>query len=311
MKTKVIFFGSTNLSAACLSQILSDKNFDVCCVVCQPDNPKAKKNNKWNEIKQTALKYNIKCLQPLKIVEIFEEIKSLKAEIGICVAYGQFIPESIINLFHYGIINVHPSLLPKYRGGAPIQHAIMNGDLETGITIMKLTKEMDAGDYCFQNNFSINSEWTSGELMNKVIKDAPKILLLCMYKILSNDITWHHQDSTQKSLAPIFTREQEKINWNFEAFKIVRHIKAFSPAPGTFSFFDKNKTIKFFNATLGNHEFDTEPGIINLLDKNFICIQAINKKCVHITEFLLPGKKRIEVRKYNGVYPFNLKDKLF
>lgn len=310
-KTKIVFFGSTPLSGACLLKLLSDLSLEVVCVVCQKDNPKAKKSNKYSIVKKIALENNLVCLQPNKIADIFDEIKKMNAKIGVCVAYGQFIPQKIIDLFLHGIINVHPSLLPKYRGGAPIQHAIWNGDLQTGITIMKIVKEMDAGDYCFQTSFPVDKNWTSGDLMQEVIKKAPDILLECITKILNYDVTWTKQDDSKKTYAPILTRDQEHINWFRDSKNIVNHIKAFSPIPGTFSYFGENKTIKFFNGFLGDHKFQNKCGTINLIDKRFICVQAFNENCVHITNFLLPGKKAIEVKNYNGNYPFSVGDILF
>ncbi|WP_027124246.1 methionyl-tRNA formyltransferase [Mycoplasmoides pirum] len=312
MITKIIFFGSTTLSSNCLLEILNNKNFEVLAIVCQPDNPKAKKNNLFSEVKNIALKNNIICLQPEKIIDMCQFLNKLKPDIGVCVAYGQFLPKQIRDLFVHGIINVHPSLLPKYRGGAPIQHAIWNNDNKTGISIIKLIKEMDAGPCCFQNVFDIDKNWTAGDLMNEVIKQAPKILVDCLNKIISNQITWIDQNDSKKSYAPVLTKEQEKINWNSSGKLIIQHIKAFSPKPGTYSYYKNNKIFKFFNAFEGQHKFDSKPGTINLIEKKYICIQSNDpNSCVHVFEFLIPGKKQTNIVNYNGKFPFNIGDNFF
>lgn len=309
---KIIFFGSTELSAVCLEEILKySDDFQVCLIICQPDNLKVKKNAVYGPVKNLAIKHNISYVQPKKIIDVFNEIKKNNVKLGICVAYGQIIPQQIIDLFPLGIINVHPSLLPKYRGAAPIQHVIWNAEKYTGITIMKIVKKMDAGPYCFQNKFLVNPNMTTGELMNLVKQYSPKILIKCINDIKNNTVRWFEQDHKQVSYAPALTRSQERILWNQDAQKIVNQIKAFSPIPGTYSMF-KNGTIKFFNAILGNHNFTSEFGTINIIEKNYICIQA-NKSnnCVHVFDILLPGKKRIMVKDYHGKWPFNVSEKLY
>ncbi len=309
MAAKVVFFGSTELSARCLEAILGDSGFAVAAAVCQPDNPKAKKRS-FGPVKQLALRRGVPCLQPERVRDVSGDLSRTGATLGVCVAYGQFIPEAIRDLFSLGIVNVHPSLLPKYRGGAPVQHAIWNGDRETGITIIKLVKQMDAGPYCFQSSFPIDPEWTGGDLMDEVTRLAPPILIDSMRKVTSGAATWIPQDETLKTLAPVLTREQEKIDWRQPSAKVVRHIKAFSPAPATYATLDPDSPIKFFNARIGDHAFGTAPGTINLVDRQFFCVQAGDRQgCVHVLEFLLPGKKRTLAANHTGRYPFRAKDR--
>ena len=308
MRTKVVFFGSTQLSAACLESLLNVEDFEIVLVVTQPDNLKSKKNP-FNDVKKIALQHNLNLLQPQKITDIYDDLKRCQTNLGVCVAYGQFISTKICDLFSLGIINVHPSLLPKYRGGAPVAHAIWNNDAVTAISIMKIIQQMDAGPYCYQQEIKINPDWTAGDLMNHVISLAPSILLNCLRKIVANEITWIKQDETKKSLAPVLTREQERINWNQPANRIVQHIKAFSPQPGTFSEFAPQQSIKWFNAKLGSHHLSSSFGTINHINNEYICIQA-QDDCVHITDFLLPGKKRIKVCDYHGTYPVKVNDRL-
>lgn len=309
-KVKVVFFGSNKLSAACLELLIQSKEFEVVAIVCQPDKPfgRGKKIN-VSFLKEIAIKNNILCLQPYKVSECFDQLKVLQSELGVCVAYGQFLPEKILNLFNKGVINVHPSLLPKYRGAAPIQHAIWNGEGYSAITIMKMTKGMDAGPYCCQKEFKINCQDNFETIMNLVINEAPQILYESLKSIINNNVTWTNQDDSKKTLAPILTREQEKINWLEPAQRIINHIRAFSPTPGTYSFYDKNKNfIKLFSAYVGNHKISLSPGTINEICSNYICVKSGDNDCVHIIDFLIPGKKRTNIKDYHGKFPFNLGD---
>lgn len=312
-KIKIIFFGSNKLSVACLNFLINSKDFEVVAVVCQPDKPFGRgKKMSFSFLKEIAIKNNILCLQPYKVIESFDELKKLQSDLGVCVAYGQFLPEKILNLFDKGVINIHPSLLPKYRGAAPIQHAIWSGETSSAITIMKMTKGMDAGPYCYQKEFKISDKDNFGTIMNLVINEAPKILYENLKLIFENNVTWIQQDDSKKTLAPILTREQEKINWFESSNKIFNHIRAFSPVPGTYSFYDKNKNfIKFFDAYMGNHKISSPPGTINEICSNYICVNSGQNDCVHIIDFLIPGKKRTNIKEYHGRFPFNSGDSFY
>lgn len=309
-KIKIIFFGSNKLSASCLNFLIDSKEFEIVAIVCQPDKPvgRGKKVN-FSLLKEIAIKNNILCLQPYKIIESFDQLKALQSVLGVCVAYGQFLPEKVLDLFSKGVINVHPSLLPKYRGAAPIQHAIWNGENSSAITIMKMIKGMDAGPYCFQKKFKISEQDTSGTIMDLVISEAPKILYENLKLIVNNNVTWIDQDDSKKTLAPILTREQEKINWFEPGKKIINHIRAFSPVPGTYTFYNKNKNfIKFFSAHIGNHKIALSPGTINEICSNYICVKSGDSDCVHIINFLIPGKRQTNIKEYHGKFPFNSGD---
>lgn len=312
-KIKIVFFGSNKLSAACLNFLIDSKEFEVIAIICQPDKPFGRGNKiNFSLLKEIAIQNNILCLQPYKVSECFDQLKMLQSELGVCVAYGQFLPEKILNLFKKGVINVHPSLLPKYRGAAPIQHAIWNGDESSAITIMKMTKGMDAGPYCFQKKFKINDQDNFGAIMDLVIHEAPKILYESLKSIFNNNVIWIDQDDSKKTLAPILTREQEKINWLTPGKKIINHIRAFSPVPGTYTFYDKNKDfIKLFSAYTGNHKLSSSPGFINEICSNYICVKSGDNDCVHIIDFLIPGKKRTNIREYHGKFPFSLGDNFY
>lgn len=308
MKIRTVFFGSAPLSAACLAHLINDPRFDVVAVVCQPDNPKAKKHQ-YSVVKELALKNHLLCLQPQKVREIAEQIATVNPDIGALAAYGQFIPEKLINVFPFGILNVHPSLLPKYRGAAPVQHAVWNGETKSGITIMRIVKQMDAGPWCMQKAFVIDPQATTGQVMDTVCEMAPPMLAEALVLTYQNKAQWTVQDESEVTFAPLLTPEQEQVNWQQPATQIVQHMRAFAPDPAVYTLYALDARIKLLNAEVGNCGFATLPGTINCLKQNYFCVQTQKQSCVHVTRFLLPGKKPLYVAQYRGTYPFKLGDR--
>lgn len=308
MPVRTVFFGSAPLSAACLERLLADSRFEVAAVVCQPDNPRAKKNAA-GPVKALAVGRGILCLQPEKVGATTEQIAALAPDIGALAAYGQFIPERLIGAFPHGILNVHPSLLPKYRGAAPIQHAIWNGESRTGITIMRIVKKMDAGPWCAQTELTVPKGATYGELMDDVVRVAPGMFADSLYAVASGKkVSWTEQDESAVSFAPLLTREQERIDWRSGPSAVVRHIRAFSPEPGAYALRAGDERIKIFNAEVGDCAKKTPPGTVNAIAEKYFCVQAGGNDgicgCVHVSRFLLPGKRAVDAASHRGAYPF-------
>ncbi|WP_027119656.1 methionyl-tRNA formyltransferase [[Mycoplasma] testudinis] len=314
-KTRIVFFGSTSLSVACLIRLYNSNEFEIVAIVTQPDKPVGR-NQKIiiNPVKQFAIDNNILCFQPIKLNQEIDQIIALGCPLGVCVAYGQRLSLNLLNSFKYGVINVHPSLLPQYRGAAPINYAIWNQDSQTAISIMKMEQTMDTGPICCQNIIDIPSGFTSGDLLNVVIQKAPGLLYQSLLDIISEKVIWIQQDKTNPYLvASMLTKQQEKIDWSQPAIKIVGHINAFSPIPGTYTNFADQKIIKFYHAEAVHHNSNQlPPGTVLKLEPNvFLIACGESDKAVRITEFLLPGKKRTKVINYHGTYPFKIGDVFF
>lgn len=311
MKTKIVFFGSAALSLACLKYLYHSNDFEIVGVVCQPDKPNGR-NHKitFGPVKQFCLENQILCLQPNKVNVNLSVITKLHAQIGACVAYGQKIGQTLLDSFPLGIINVHPSTLPKYRGAAPINYAIWNNDPTTSICIMKMEQTMDTGPVCLKHNLIIEPGMTAGDLLAIVSKLAPKLLHDALLDIINNQVVWTEQDKKNVyPMAPMLKKVQEQIDWNQPAQTIVSHINAFSPTPATYTYYHQTKLIKFYKALIGSHHHDQVAGKINRIEKDFICITSVTpNSCVHLSEFLIPGKKKIQVKDYHGTYPFQVGD---
>lgn len=311
MPVKTVFFGSAPLSAACLRFLLSDPRFEVVAAVCQPDNPKARKSA-FGPVKGLALAHGVPCLQPEKVGAVTDQIAAFSPRVGALAAYGQFIPERLIAAFPCGILNVHPSLLPKYRGAAPVQHAVWNGEDQTGVTIMRIVKKMDAGPWCAQTAFPLMENATFGEVMDHVMEIAPPMFADALAAAAAGVARWNEQDEALASFAPLLTREQERIDWLRGPTWVARHIRAFSPEPGAYALRAGGERIKLLNASVGGCRLKSEAGTVNKIAPNYFCVQAGQGEksgCVHVTRFLFPGKKPVEAAAYRGAYPFAAGDR--
>jgi methionyl-tRNA formyltransferase len=212
LSAKIVFFGTENYSLITL-KVLVDNGFNVVCVVTKPDTRRGR-GHKLAEppVKVFAKSHNIPVLQPNKVGEITEHIKRLQPVAGILVAYGKIIPQSIIDLFTPGIINVHPSLLPKYRGPSPIESAIANRDHETGVSIMQLDKKMDAGPVYSQITQPLNEKETKPELYDKLFHDGTALLIKNLPDIINNTIIPTPQNDNNATYCQLLTKENSWID---------------------------------------------------------------------------------------------------
>lgn len=219
---KIVFMGTPEISTYALNALL-DKGYDVVGIVSQPDKPTGRnKKIVFSEVKKLALEKNITLFQPLKIKEIKEELIKLKPFAYVTCAFGQFLPDEILEIPQFGCINIHASLLPKYRGGAPIHWSIINGDDETGVCLMKSVRKMDAGDvYCYRKIKIDNSDTTSVlfKKMNDLVYD---IVYLDLEKVFLGDFKPKKQDESKVSFAFNITKENEKLNFNNSSINVFK-----------------------------------------------------------------------------------------
>ncbi len=255
---KILFMGTPDFAKESLEELYK-AGYEICGVVTQPDRPSGRGMKLIpSPVKSFALENGLKLFQPEKITnntEFKEEIKSIKPDLVCVVSYGVILPKSFLKIPPQGCINVHPSMLPKYRGSAPIQWAVLNGDKTTGVTIMYLNEQMDAGDIILQEETEIGDNETSGELWNRLSKVGARLLVESVNKI-EKGIAERHPQPEEFTLAPMLNKEMAKIDWKEKKCREIKNlVRGLNPMMGTYSFL-KEKKIKFWRVdTLEEESF--------------------------------------------------------
>ena len=303
---KVIFIGTPVFAVPVLQALIENAN--VIAVVSQPNKEVGRKKVVVDTpIATIAKDNNILLMQPVKIKEITNEIKKLNPDMIVTCAYGQIIPEDILNITEYGCINVHGSLLPKLRGGAPIQRAIINGEEKTGITIMYMDKGMDTGDMISKKEIEIEEEDNEETLSNKMSSLGAKLLIDTLPSIFDGTNKRESQDDTLATLAPIIKKEDELLDFNKTSREVYNQIRGLSPVPGAYFIMD-NKRIKVYNSYIGEGK-GKKPSTISNIYKDGFAIATIDSEIV-ITELQVEGKKRMDGKSYlNGLNKDNMLNK--
>lgn len=233
---KTVFIGTPDFGLEALKRLIQDDSFDVELVITQPDKKVGRKQILTPPpIKVEALKNNIKVLQPNRISEIESEIKKINPDIAVVIAYGQIIPESILDIPKHGFVNVHGSLLPKYRGAACVQAPILNGDEETGVTIMKMNAGLDTGPILAQTKIQLASEETTGLLFEKLSQLGADFLLPTLKDYITGKIKEVPQIEEDASYVGQLKKQDGEINWNKPAIEIERFVRAMNPWPSAFA----------------------------------------------------------------------------
>lgn len=306
---KVVFMGTPKFSVPIL-QVLID-NCNVVGVVTQPDKEVGRhKEIEFSEIKKLALQYNIPVVQPEKIRKEFDSVLNLNPDIIVTCAYGQIIPKEILDFPKFKCINVHASLLPKYRGGAPIHHAIMNGDKETGITIMYMAEGMDDGDIIKEEEIKIERDDNIETLEKKLSNLGASLLIRTLPSILDNTNERIKQDEEKVTFAKIIKKEDEVLDFNDTAENIFNKIRALSPTPGAYALID-GKRMKVLKADIVKNNSTTAPGTIIEVEKDSFVVKT-STDGVKVEEIQPEGKKRMTVKEYlNGIKKETLLNKQF
>lgn len=297
---KVIFMGTPEFSLPVLEGLNS--KYNVIMVVCQPDRPSNRGVVQYSPVKDFAIKNNIKVFQPVNVKNEYHEILSEKPDLIVTCAYGQIIPKEILDYPKYGCINVHASLLPKLRGGAPIHRAIIEGHKETGITIMKMKEKMDAGDIISQVKTEILDDDTVGTLHDKLSVLARDLLLSTIPNIISGNINLVRQNEEEATFAWNIKREDEKIDFSKTTREIYNQIRGLNPWPGAYAILS-GRIIKIWASRYGDKFFNEEVlnGQIVELYKDGIGVKTSNGEII-ITELQLEGKRRMLANEFmNGV----------
>lgn len=309
-KLKILFMGTPDFSVNVLQGLID--NYNVVAVITQPDKEVGRhKELRFSPVKELSLKNNIKVYQPQNIKTEYEDILKLDVDMIVTCAYGQIIPKVLLDFPKFGCINVHASLLPKLRGGAPIHKAIINNYSRTGVTIMYMVEKMDAGDIISQIDTPILPTDNVGTLHDRLSKMGTKLLLDTIPNIISGDINPIKQDESDVTYAWNITREEEKIDFNKDNIDIFNQIRGLNPCPGAYTTLD-GVVVKIYNSRISESFFTTKQnGEIGKIYEDGIGVSTNNGEII-ITELQFAGKRRMTVKEYlNGKKSEDLIGKVF
>ena len=304
---RILFMGTPDFARESLNALYNE-GYEICGVVCPQDRPKGRGMKMMAcPVKEFAIEKNLPLFQPEKLKEIKENIIEMNPDMIVVVSYGKILPKSILELPKFGCINVHPSLLPKYRGSAPIQWAILNGDKTTGTTIMKMDEHMDSGDIIIQKEVAINEDETTGELWNRLSTISSELLLQAVKEVFDGTAKYIKQPENY-TLAPILTKDMAKIDWeNVTSIQIKNLVRGLNPIMGAYCNF-RGKKIKFWKVEVieSYQNSDELPGTIIMSDSkkglyvktkdgaiSILEIQGENARKMSINEFLRGNKIEI------------------
>ena len=296
---KILFMGTPDFAAITLNAMI-DAGLDIVGAVSQPDKPKGRGHKLVpTEVKAAAEKANIQVYQPekLKNGELQEILDSLQPDIIVVVAYGKILPDYIINYPKYGCINVHASLLPKYRGAAPIQWSIINDEKTTGVTIMQMDSGLDTGDILSVKETEIGKYETSEQLFDRLAVIGGKLLIETLKNIENGDITPVPQDHDKHTYAPMIKKETGVIDWSKSARAISKLICGMNSWPLASTLY-KGETLKIAEAVVSDDKSDAVPGTIIALEKKKGLKIACGEGTLYIKTAQFPNSKRMNVEDY-------------
>ncbi|EPM8051502.1 methionyl-tRNA formyltransferase [Enterococcus hirae] len=300
--TKLVFMGTPAFSVPILEGLL-EEGYEVVAVVTQPDRPVGRKKIITpTPVKEAAVKHGLLVLQPEKISgsEEMEKIIALQPDVIITAAFGQFLPEKLLQAPVHGAINVHASLLPKYRGGAPVHYSIINGEKETGVTIMEMIKKMDAGGIYAQESLPITKQDDVGTMFEKLSALGKQLLLKTLPDILNGNLSLRPQDESKVTFSPNITREQEAIDWNKTAEEIDNQVRGMRPWPIAFTTYEQTRW-KLLNVEALAEKTTAEPGTIIKKDKKNLWIACGKQTVLAIKELQPAGKGKQAINEFlNG-----------
>lgn len=295
---KVVFMGTPDFAVPSL-KCLDYNGYSIELVITQKDRPKGRgKKVKYTPVKEKALELGLEVYQPDSInsIESIEKIKNINPDFIIVVAYGQILKKHILDIPKYGCFNVHASLLPRYRGAAPINWAIINGEMETGVTIMEMEEGLDTGDMILWQSIPINSEDDATIIHDKLAILGGDLIVKAISGVKSGEFTKTPQNHDLFTYAPMLSKEMGMINWNDKGENIINLIRGLKPWPSAYTQY-KDGIVKIHKARLIDKIKDGKNGEIIKVDKNGIYVN-VQDKTIILEEIQFPGKKKLKVEEY-------------
>lgn len=302
---KIIYMGTPDFAVAPLEAILK-AGHEVTAVVTQPDRQKGRgREVQYSPVKECALAYGIPVLQPLKIKEkdAVEELRKYPADIFVVAAFGQLLSEEILNMPRFGCINIHASLLPAYRGAAPIQWCVINGEEKTGVTIMQMAKGMDTGDILLQKEVVLDEKETGGSLFDRLMETGAELIVEALPKIEAGELIPVVQKEELATYAGKITKDMGNIDFTKAAVTIERLIRGLNPWPSAFTHY-KGKILKIWEADVVSECVNAEnpvPGTVIAMDKESFTLAA-GEGALRIRSLQPEGKKRMSCAEFMRGY---------
>ena len=306
---RIVFMGTPDFAAGSLKKLIDEK-FEIAAVFTQPDKPRNRGMQlSFSPVKELALQFDIPVYQPVTVRdgETADIIRALAPDILVVVAYGKILPDDVLSIAKYGAINVHASLLPKYRGSAPIQWAVLNGDKTTGVSTMYLASEMDTGDIIYSEETEIGEFETSGELFDRLMVLGADVLVKTLRDIEAGTAPRIPQEHDKASYVKMLDKSICPIDWSKSPREVIKWIYGLQPWPvATMNI--ENATFKVYSAEYTDNSTEKSPGTIVYAGKKGIEIACGNGQTIMVTELQAPGKKRMKAADYLLGHPIKIED---
>lgn len=290
---RVIFMGTPDIAVGTFEALV--KEHEVVLAVTQPDKPKGRGGKEqYSPVKEAALLAGVPVYQPKKIrePECVEELKKYHADVMVVIAFGQILTKEILTMTPYGCINIHASLLPKYRGAAPIQWAVIDGEKVSGVTTMQMDEGIDTGDMLLREEIVLDDNETGGSLHDKIAERGAKLCLKTLEALKRGEITPVKQGESPTAYARMLDKSMGNIDWSASAVSIERLIRGLNPWPSAYTDWD-GKVMKIWRAEVRKSSEDAEPGTVVAVEKDGFSVQT-GEGLLKVTELQIPGKKRMD-----------------
>ncbi|MDR0751349.1 MAG: methionyl-tRNA formyltransferase [Christensenellaceae bacterium] len=297
---RIIFCGTPPFAVGVLKAILKTEH-EIVAVLTKPDKINLRgKGVKFSAVKEYAMQESLPLYQFEKVgLDGYDTIASLKADIMITAAYGKILPESVINLFSFGVINAHASLLPKYRGAAPVQFALLNGDSEVGITIMRTVKEVDAGDVILKKTILLSGDENTEEVLEKLSPIAGNAIIEALDLIFTGKASYAPQNHELATHTTPLKKDEACIEYNSKAIEVINFIRAYAPNPGAYTYTQYGR-LKILKAKLDDREHDGETGSVVVVNKEKVVVKCCDGAIVPLIVQGESGKVMTAIDYFRG-----------
>jgi methionyl-tRNA formyltransferase len=301
-RIRVVFCGTPRFAVPSLKHLLEQQDFEIAGVFTQPDRPRGRGQEiSHSPVKEVALAEKISVFQPVKVraPEVEQQLRELAPDVIVIIAYGQIIPARLLGIPKYGWINLHASLLPKYRGAAPINWAIVNGETRTGLTTMRIDAGMDTGEMLLQEELAIGADETAPELAGRMAEAGAPLMAKTLRGLVAGTVTGRAQNHAEATLAPMLKREDGRIEWTRSAEEIYNRMRGFAPWPGAYAEF-RGQTCHLWGKPVSNGKVEAAPGTI-LARRGAVSVVCGGGSFLELGNVKLEGRKEVTATEFaNG-----------